>query len=129
VPSADRVLAIRGVYAEQLVRTNRITGASEVISEGVTPAVREKRPLPTEDLPADETAKLSGRAFPQGGQFYCDLYNGSQWTVRTATVSLNLQDSSGKAVFVDRKYDLHLVLDNGAPPPVKSVFGRLGLHP
>lgn len=85
-----------------------------------SPADRER----DRDVPADVLAKLSASAGIAGRLFYGDVYNGSEWYVRDATVQITVRYPGG-AVALSRQYRVAV---NAAPFRSEHTTSDLGFE-
>lgn len=82
------------------VRTNRLTGKSQVLYRGVWKPAEDVRNLPSllQELSQQDLDKLTGRGDLVSDWFYLDLYNGSDFTLKEITVQLLVRDSHQEEV-------------------------------
>jgi hypothetical protein len=71
-----------------MTRTDRFTGRTETLVEGMQWIAAEEDPDPPTPLPRVELAKVTGTATGSSGTMRLDLYNGSNWLVTMVRVRL-----------------------------------------
>jgi hypothetical protein len=91
----------------KLVRINRITGYTEVLSRSSwRPVERESNWQPVnldaflQAIPKEEIAKIEPKGdFDGKGRYNFKIYNGSDWTLERIKLSIGLNDGNGKKLW------------------------------
>lgn len=91
----------------KLVRINRITGYTEVLSGSSWEPVAKKEPFIVNDyisqlkvIPREEIAKIEPKGVFDGkGRYNFKVYNGSEWTIKIIKLSIGLNDGNGKNIW------------------------------
>lgn len=97
-----------------MVRTNRLTGDSEVLAMGKWVRVRAEGPV--EDMTSAQIGKLKGEASIDGqGQLRVSLYNGTSFELKEITVEVTLRQGRDGKILLDRLYRVTPNLDGGGP--------------
>jgi hypothetical protein len=96
----------------KLVRINRITGYTEVLTESSWEPVAKKEPfnlndyVPLQAIPKEEIAKIEIMGDFDGERHYnFRLYNGAKWSIKSLKLILGLKDGNNKK-FWQRIYEI-----------------------
>ena len=97
----------------KLVRINRVTGYTEVLSGSSWEPVAKKEPFNVNDyihqlkvIPKEEIAKIEPKGnFDGKGRYNFKVYNGSDWTIKRIKLSIGLNDGNGKKLW-QRIYEI-----------------------
>jgi len=90
-PTIYRYDDIKVLDNKLVQRTNRLTGESKIITSFGNNDININK------LPFEEVAKIEGTAsVGYANTFTCDLYNGSNWTIKNVVIKLDLFESSGE---------------------------------